>query len=438
MYDLISKLTLYRNYNNSYLDNISDIITEFENVNRSDNNKINNFIYDLLNFASELGLSGNIWNNYLAYLIIISENPFSLQCEKRNGINGSIKHFALSDLKIIFKLINYKFENIRILSKDSNFNYLFHFEAENNKKIHNKNLSNKIMKLSKQIRIAKDENELYDIVTEFYYKNGLGEFGFSKAFRVKTIDNVIELSPIINTDDVVLSDLVGYEIQKKKLDDNTKAFIEGKEANNVLLFGDSGTGKSTSVKAILNKYYDQGLRIIEIYKHQFEYLSQVINLVKNRNYKFIIYMDDLSFEEYEIEYKYLKAVIEGGIEIKPGNVLIYATSNRRHIIRETWTDRKDMEVVDDLHRSDTMEEKLSLVERFGVTINFSSPSMNEFNSIVCNLAKRYKNINLTEEELIAKANIWELSHGGKSGRTAQQFINYLAGTYASDENNVSL
>lgn len=436
MYDLISKLTLYRNYDNSYLDNIADIITEYESVNPSGNNKINSFIYDLLNFASEFGLSGNLWHNYLAYLIIISENPFSIQSEKRNGINGSIKHFALSDLKIFFKLINYEFENIKILSKDSNFNYLFNYKVENNMKIHNKNLSKKIMDLSNQIKIAKNEIELYDIVTDFYNKNGVGQFGFSKAFRVNALDNVVELIPILNTDEVVLSDLVGYEIQKKKLDDNTKAFIEDKEANNVLLFGDSGTGKSTSVKAILNKYYDQGLRIIEIYKHQFEYLSQVINLIKNRNYKFIIYMDDLSFEEYEIEYKYLKAVIEGGIEIKPDNVLIYATSNRRHIIKETWADRKDIEVVNDLHRSDTMEEKLSLVERFGVTINFSSPSMNEFHSIVCNLAKRYKNINLTEEELIAKANIWELSHGGKSGRTAQQFINYLAGTYASDENNI--
>ena len=118
--------------------------------------------------------------------------------------------------------------------------------------------------------------------------------------------------------------------QKKKLVDNTEAFVQGKKANNVLLFGDSGTGKSTSIKAIVNQYYKDGLRMIEIYKHQFKYLSEIIAEIKNRNYKFIIYMDDLSFEEFEIEYKFLKAVIEGGVETKPDNILIYATSNRRH------------------------------------------------------------------------------------------------------------
>jgi predicted AAA+ superfamily ATPase len=220
---------------------------------------------------------------------------------------------------------------------------------------------------------------------------------------------------------------VGYELQKMKLVDNTRAFIEGRKSNNALLFGDSGTGKSTSVKAILNEYYPEGLRMIEIYKHQFEDLSAVIALIKNRNYKFIIYMDDLSFEEFEIEYKYLKAVIEGGLETKPDNVLIYATSNRRHLIRETWNDRSDMETTEELHRSDTMQEKLSLVARFGITINFSSPNKREFQNIVLELAKRQENIGITEEELLLEANRWELSHGGMSGRTAQQFINYLAG-----------
>ena len=221
------------------------------------------------------------------------------------------------------------------------------------------------------------------------------------------------------------NNLTGYEIQKKKLVDNTEAFVQGRAANNCLLFGDAGTGKSTSIKAILNQYYDQGLRMIEIYKHQFKYLSAIISHIKNRNYRFVIYMDDLSFEEFEIEYKYLKAVIEGGMETKPDNVLIYATSNRRHLIRETWNDRSDMD--EETHRSDTMQEKLSLVYRFGVTINFSKPSQKEYYDIVRNLAKKYPQITLSDQELCAEANKWELSHGGISGRTAQQFINYLAG-----------
>jgi len=254
----------------------------------------------------------------------------------------------------------------------------------------------------------------------------VGMFGLNKAFRIRHDEGKdLEFIPINNTDRVVLDDLVGYEIQKKKLIDNTEAFVAGKRANNCLLFGDSGTGKSTCIKAIINQYYDQGLRMIEIYKHQFKDLSAVISHIKNRNYKFVIYMDDLSFEEFEIEYKYLKAVIEGGLESKPDNVLIYATSNRRHLIKETWNDRSDYNV--EMHQSDTMQEKLSLVNRFGVTINFSRPSKKEFNYIVTELGKRYPEIKMSEEELILEANKWEMSHGGVSGRTAQQFINHLCG-----------
>ena len=221
-----------------------------------------------------------------------------------------------------------------------------------------------------------------------------------------------------------LDDLVGYEIAKKKLIDNTEAFVSGKRANNCLLFGDAGTGKSSSIKGILNQYYDRGLRIIEVYKHQFQHLNDVIAQIKNRNYKFIIYMDDLSFEEFEIEYKYLKAVIEGGLEKKPDNILIYATSNRRHLVREKFSDKEERR--DDLHASDTVQEKLSLVSRFGVSIFFCAPDKKEFQKIVKVLAERYQ-IKMPEEELLLEANKWELSHGGLSGRTAQQFIDYLCG-----------
>jgi len=267
----------------------------------------------------------------------------------------------------------------------------------------------------------------FTAVTEFYRDYGVGMFGLNKAFRIQDrTDSKLVFLPINNMDKVMLSDLVGYEIQKKKLVDNTRAFVEGKKANNVLLFGDSGTGKSTSIKAIVNEFYDQGLRMIEIYKHQFKDLSNVIAAVKNRNYKFIIYMDDLSFEEFEIEYKFLKAVIEGGVETKPDNILIYATSNRRHLIRETWSDRNDVQQDEGMHRSDTMQEKLSLVNRFGVTINYSKPSQKEYFDIVIHLAAK-AGIKMSEDELKAEANKWELSHGGISGRTAQQFIYYLQG-----------
>ena len=161
-----------------------------------------------------------------------------------------------------------------------------------------------------------------------------------------------------------------------------------------------------------------------MYKHQFQDLNDVITQIKNRNYKFIIYMDDLSFEDFEIEYKYLKAVIEGGLEKKPKNVLIYATSNRRHLIKESFSDKDDRR--EDLHSGDTVQEKLSLVSRFGVTIFFAAPDKKQFQNIVKTLADRY-GVQMAEEELLLEANKWELAHGGLSGRCAQQFIDYILG-----------
>lgn len=293
--------------------------------------------------------------------------------------------------------------------------------------MYNKNVSEKVQALSEKLAKAANADEFFDIVTEFYKAYGVGMFGLNKAFRISATENgKLTFNPINNMDKVVLDDLIGYEIQKKKLVENTENFVQGRKANNALLFGDSGTGKSTSIKAIVNEYYDQGLRMIEIYKHQFKDLSNVIAAIKNRNYKFIIYMDDLSFEEFEIEYKFLKAVIEGGVETKPENILIYATSNRRHLIKENWSDRNDVVQENGMHQSDTMEEKLSLVNRFGVKINYSKPMKKEFNHIVLELAHK-NNIEMDEKELLLEANKWELSHGGTSGRTAQQFINYILG-----------
>ena len=263
-----------------------------------------------------------------------------------------------------------------------------------------------------------------DTLTQFYKEYGVGKLGLHKSFRVERDENGVHINPILNIAHVKLDDLVGYEIPKKKLTDNTDAFVAGKKANNCLLYGDAGTGKSSCIKAIANQYYDQGLRIIEIYKHQFKDLNDVISQIKNRNYKFIIYMDDLSFEEFEIEYKYLKAVIEGGLEKKPNNVLIYATSNRRHLIRENFSDKE--EIREDMHTGDTVQEKLSLVARFGVSIYFGAPSKKEFDQIVVALAQR-NGIHMAQEELLLEANKWELSHGGRTGRTAQQFIDYLLG-----------
>ena len=433
MFRELSKLVIYREFEpNNILMNLGGIFEDYENKTVSKETLITRIyeeIHKLLDVATQYGFDKNLWHNYLTFLLITNENPFSITCEKVGASEGkTVNHFAKGDFKIFKKLFDFDFAPLEKELEIDCFSTICHYKAVGKKeRMYNKNVSEKVQTLSEQLERAKDEQEFFDYVTGFYKQYGVGMFGLNKAFRIGTGEKGVVFQPINNTEQVFLKDLVGYEIQKKKLIDNTKAFVEGKEANNCLLFGDAGTGKSTSIKAIINEYYDQGLRMIEIYKHQFKELSDVIAQIKNRNYRFIIYMDDLSFEEFEIEYKFLKAVIEGGLETKPDNVLIYATSNRRHLIRETWSDRSDMSQ-DELHRSDTMQEKLSLVARFGITINYSKPTQKEYFKIVVELAKKYPTITLSEEELCAKANQWELSHGGISGRTAQQFINYLAGS----------
>ena len=387
---------------------------------------INTQVKHILKVARDYGFDDNLWHNYLTFFLMMSENPFSLTCEKVGANEGTVNELVENDFRIFRALFDYDFDPIERDLGIQCFSRLSHYQAVHKKELmYNKNVSEKVRSLSRKLEQTSDEKEFFDVITGFYKDYGVGMFGLNKAFRIEEKpQGGILFRPINNMDTVLLSDLVGYDIQKKKLVENTEAFVKGKRANNVLLFGDSGTGKSTSIKAIVNQYYDDGLRMIEIYKHQFQYLSTVIADIKNRNYKFIIYMDDLSFEEFEIEYKYLKAVIEGGVETRPDNILIYATSNRRHLIKENWNDRNDQDNNNDKHHSDTVEEKLSLVNRFGVTISYEKPNQKEYFNIVVNLAKR-AGIIMSEEELTREANKWELSHGGISGRTAQQFVDYL-------------
>jgi len=430
MYREVAKLIIYGNHEDTILMKMSDIFKKFDRDEETPDKLISD-IYEqikrILEVATDYGFDKNLWHNYLTFYLITNENPFSLTCEKVGANDGSVNEFAKNDFKVFMNLFNYDFRPIEAALGINCFSLISDYKAIVKKELmYNKNVSEKVQALSLKLETAKDENEFFNYVTDFYKAYGVGMFGLNKAFRVIGGDNGVTFTPINNMDKVMLDDLIGYEIQKKKLVENTEAFVQGRKANNALLFGDSGTGKSTSIKAIVNEYYDQGLRMIEIYKHQFKDLSNVIASIKNRNYKFIIYMDDLSFEEFEIEYKFLKAVIEGGVETKPDNILIYATSNRRHLIKETWNDRNDMESNNGLHRSDTIEEKLSLVNRFGCQISYSKPSQKEFFDIVIGLARK-NNVKMTDEELMAEANKWELSHGGISGRTAQQFIDYLMG-----------
>ena len=379
---------------------------------------------ELVELAVEYGFEGNLWHCFLALCLADNENAYTTTCEIRGNAGGTLDMLAKNDYRIFKALFDYDLET---LEPAAMWKEIAHYRpSRQESRVFNRRIRDRIVDLAVLLEQSEDENEFQSHMAAFYGEYGVGKFGLNKAFRIieKEEEHKVIIDPIINVEHIYFKDIVGYEMQKKKLIENTEAFISGKEANNVLLFGDAGTEKSSSVKAILNEYYGQGLRMIEVYKHQFKALSEVLEQIKDRNYKFIIYMDDLSFEEYELEYKYLKAILEGGLGKRPKNVLIYATSNRRHLIREKFSDKRELD--DDLHNNDTVQEKLSLAARFGVTIYYGSPDKFQFQGIVKALAEKY-HLDMPEEELLLEANKWEISHGGLSGRTASQFITHLLG-----------
>ena len=429
MYRETAKLLLYSNLGeDAILTRMAEIFRDWE-ADAADKPALISRIYAqvkrLLDLATVYGFNRNLWQNYLTFLLMTNENSFTLTAERQGASEGSVNHFAKADFAIFKRLFDFDFGPIEQDLGIDCFTVLTNYTAIPKKaQMYYRTVSEKVQELSSSIDAANSADAVFELVTAHYRDCGVGMFGLNRVFR---LDDNGELVAINNIDRVVLSDLIGYEVQKKTLRDNTEAFVQGRSCNNMLLYGDAGTGKSTSVKAILNEYYDQGLRMIEIYKHQFGLLSSVIARVKNRNYRFMIFIDDLSFEEHEVEYKFLKAVIEGGVETRPNNVLIVATSNRRHLVKETWKDKADMEFENDIHRSDTMEEKLSLAARFGCSICYNNPNRQQYHDIVKGIAARYPELGLTEEQLLLEANKWEIRHGGISGRTAQQFINYVAG-----------
>ncbi|MCI6568504.1 MAG: ATP-binding protein [Dysosmobacter sp.] len=431
MYRDIAHLLLYSDLGeDSILLGLADIVRDWDEENCGKDVLIRRTyaqIKRILDLSTICGFDGNLWHCYLTWVLMTNQNSFTLTCERVGASVGSVNHFAKNDFAVFRRLFNYDFAPMeRDLGIDCFTTICRYHAIPKRERTYNHDISRQVRTLCQALEGAADEEEMFRLITDYYRQYGFGVFAMNRAFRIRRSGESVEFLPISNIDGVMLEDLLGYEQQKRELRQNTEAFLAGKHANNVLLYGDAGTGKSTSVKALINEYYDEGLRMIEIYKHQFGDLSAVLGQIKNRNYRFIIFIDDLSFEENEVEYKFLKAIIEGGVETRPDNVLIYATSNRRHLIRETWNDRTDMEHHGDIHRSDTMEEKLSLAARFGVAINYNAPTPKEFQNIVRVLAQR-QGIRMDDKELMVKANAWEVRHGGFSGRTAQQFIHYLEG-----------
>ena len=393
-------------FNNIKEKDILDAVLKAKYTN--DDKDIDLVLSKLVTFSTKWKLTGNLWKKYILYTLVNNDNPYTRAIEKNQEVVGE-SEFAIKDLEEFYNLYNL---NAEFLNKVNNYNFLKNTGSHYVRDLIDELYSN----------IDNSFKSFKNAILSFYKEKGLGEMAIYKAFRV----NDGNLEPIKHVLEVNFDDLIGYDYQKNLLKANTEAFINDKPYNNVLLYGDAGTGKSTSIKALINEYFDKGLRIIEVYKYQMQEIAKIINTLKSRPYYYVIYMDDLSFEENEIGYKYLKSIIEGGIEPKPSNVVIYATSNRKHLIKETTADNGT--IFDDLHRNETQAEKLSLCYRFGLQIYYSSLSPTEFRNMVIELANR-NDIDLDEKTLLLEANKFQMSNGTLSGRTASQFISYISEAY---------
>ena len=364
----------------------------------------------LVEKAEKLGLSGNIFRAYLIYFLAHEKNLISETVEITGGkIGESLREIFRRDIESLLK--NFSGEIC-----DPAFDFLREYIPTEKNKIES------LDELDKRLENVSDAGEIADIFIEHYKKFGYGDIAACRAFRWD--EGKKNIVGIRHFEKISLEDLIGYEHQKELLTKNTIAFLANKPANNVLLVGARGTGKSSGVKALVNEYYSKGLRLVQITKPQLINLFEIMHtLRKLPSRHFIIFLDDLSFEEDEPEYKFLKSSIEGGVESKPKNVLIYATSNRRHLIRETWRDRVDER--EELYRNDSVNETISLSDRFGLIIRYDAPSQKEYLAIIRHMLKK-NGIELDEETLRVESVRWEMTHSGRNGRTAKQFVdNYL-------------
>ena len=364
----------------------------------------------LVEKAEQLGLSGNLYRAYLIYLLAHEPNLISTSIEIRGGrIGNDLREVFKHDIEILLPLFRGEVTSeIKIIN-----NYKPTVEIKNES----------FNELTRRLENVRDAAEISYTFIEHYRRYGYGDIATYRAFRWDAaIKNIVGIR---HFESIRLDDLIGYTYQKEVLSNNTTAFVDGKPANNVLLVGARGTGKSSGVKALVNEYYSKGLRLLQITKPQLKALPEIMDaLRKFLSKRFIIFLDDLSFEESESEYKYLKSAIEGGVESRPENVLIYATSNRRHLIRETWRDRSEEH--EELYRDDSANETISLSDRFGLIIHYYAPTQAEYLEIIRSMLKR-QGVELDEETLRLEGLRWEMTHSGRNGRTAQQFVNNYLG-----------
>lgn len=354
------------------------------------------------------------WQSYLVGRILDDENPFSLAAERKES-SPLLFEQARKDLGTLRALFERDAETVLGMVEDAvpglGVWVPWTSPGRSSEDSHRSTVARKLL-------ANEDWGACAELLADHYARQGVGDFGKHRAFRWS--DG--RLHPVAEPDPVSLTQLVGYEEEREPLLKNTEHFLSGLPAHHALLYGLPGTGKSSTVKALLNEYAGAGLRLVEVAKEDLRELPRVLAELRGRGPRFILFVDDLSFEEHETEYKALKALLEGSVEEPPENVRLYATSNRRNIIRESFSDRG--EPGDDIHVQDTMQEKLSLVARFGLRVTFPAPDQKQYLEIVRGLV-RERGIKVSYEELSERALLWDRWHAGRSGRTARQFVDEL-------------
>lgn len=339
-------------------------------------------------------------NDYIFSNILLDENVFSLNCEKGLKINNKIKKAVYHDLSILKKVYNFPLKGMATRASDVN-NFINYDSTE----------------ILTDIFRNNNIEEIYNYMVKEYKTNGCGEYRNNCAFSINENGQII---PVQNFNPIKIESIYGFEIQKNKIIENTKKLILGQNALNALLVGDSGTGKSTTVKSLIPMFKNKKLRMIEVEKDNLYYIPKIVETLKNRGMYFLIFIDDLSFESNDSSYKYLKSVVEGSIYEQPKNILFYVTSNRKHLIKESMVDREN-----EVHLRDAINEQTSLSDRFGLTILYSESNQNEYFEIVIGLAETYNVPYESKEQLLAGAKKFALQNGGRTGRSAVQYIKTL-------------
>ncbi len=366
-------------------------------------------------FFKTLAAKNQNWEEYLISQILSNENPFSNQSQL--DLTPALIAAAKHDLQAL-----QNFHECSVATLGEWVQSVAHLPIlpvvwyTEQQKIEQTTQ----LPLIEKLRTLPDWTDAVEDLAAFYRQYGTGIFAEYKAFRWQQNDFI----PIHNPDPVKLNELVSYESPKEILIKNTEFLLLGQPALHVLLYGSRGSGKSSLVKALLNEYEERNLRLIEVTKSELKNLSQIVERLRNKPQKFIIFVDDLSFEEDDDAFKALKVVLEGSLTARPKNVVVYATSNRRHLIREFFADRPLPKDSDEVNAWDTLQEKLSFSDRFGLTLTFEPASQKAYLQIVRHLVK-LSNIDISTQELEYRALQWATRHNGRSGRTARQFVDFL-------------